>query len=33
VPIYLGAALAYLLVTIPSGFVFRVIENRVAIRR
>lgn len=33
VPIYLGAALAYLLVTVPSGFLFRALEARVAIRR
>jgi glutamate transport system permease protein len=33
VPIYLGAAAAYLLVTIPSGFAFRVLERRVEIRR
>jgi glutamate transport system permease protein len=33
VPVYLGAAVAYLLVTIPSGVAFRALERRVAFRR
>jgi glutamate transport system permease protein len=33
VPIYLGAAVAYLLITIPSGFAFRALERRVSFRR
>jgi glutamate transport system permease protein len=33
IPIYLGAALAYLALTIPSGFVFGGLERRLAIKR
>jgi glutamate transport system permease protein len=33
IPIFLGAAVAYLLLTLPSGFVVGVIERRVAIKR
>ena len=33
IPIYLGAAIAYLLLTIPSGLAFGVLERRVAIKR
>jgi glutamate transport system permease protein len=33
IPIYLGAAAAYLLLTVPSGVVIGVIERRVAIKR
>jgi glutamate transport system permease protein len=33
IPVFLGAAVAYLLLTIPSGFAFRAIEHRVAIKR
>jgi glutamate transport system permease protein len=33
IPIYLGAAAAYLMLTVPSGIVFGVIERRVAIKR
>lgn len=33
IPIYLGAAVAYLLLTIPSGFGFGLLERRVAIKR
>ena len=33
VPVYLGAAVAYLLLTIPSGFAFRMLERRTAIKR
>jgi glutamate transport system permease protein len=33
IPIFLGAAVAYLLLTIPSGFAIRAIEHRAAIKR
>ncbi len=33
IPIYLGAAVAYLMLTIPSGFAFGFLERRVAIKR
>jgi glutamate transport system permease protein len=33
IPIYLGAAAAYLMLTVPSGVVIGVIERRVAIKR
>jgi glutamate transport system permease protein len=33
VPVYLGAAIAYLMLTIPSGFAFRMLERRAAIKR
>jgi ABC-type amino acid transport system permease subunit len=33
VPVFLGAALGYLLLTIPSGFAFQAIERRVAVKR
>jgi glutamate transport system permease protein len=33
VPVFLGAAFAYLLLTIPSGFAFGFLERRVAIKR
>jgi glutamate transport system permease protein len=33
IPIFLGAATAYLLLTIPSGLAFGVLERRVAIKR
>jgi glutamate transport system permease protein len=33
IPIFLGAAAAYLLLTIPAGFAFRALERRAAIRR
>lgn len=33
IPVFLGAALAYLALTIPSGFAFGSLERRVAIRR
>jgi glutamate transport system permease protein len=33
IPVFLGAAAAYLLLTIPSGFAWRVLERRVAIKR
>jgi len=33
IPVYLGAAVAYLLMTIPAGFAFRALEHKVAIRR
>lgn len=33
IPIFLGAAIAYLLLTIPSGFAIRAIERRTAIKR
>jgi glutamate transport system permease protein len=33
IPIYLGAAAAYLILTVPSGVVIGVIERRVAIKR
>lgn len=33
IPVFLGAAVAYLLLTIPSGFAFGFLERRVAIKR
>lgn len=33
IPIFLGAAVAYLVLTIPSGFLFRFLESRTAIQR
>jgi glutamate transport system permease protein len=33
IPVYLGAAAAYLLLTLPSGLVFGALERRVAIKR
>ena len=33
IPVFLGAAIAYLLLTIPSGFAFGALERRVAIKR
>ena len=33
VPVFLGAAVAYLLLTLPSGFLFGAIERRVAVKR
>jgi glutamate transport system permease protein len=33
IPVFLGAAVAYLLLTIPSGFAIRAIEERAAIKR
>jgi glutamate transport system permease protein len=33
IPVFLGAAVAYLLLTIPSGFAFGFLERRVAIHR
>lgn len=33
VPIFLGAAIAYCLITIPAGYMFGAVERRVAIRR
>ena len=33
IPIFLGAAVAYLVLTIPSGFAIRAIEERAAIKR
>jgi glutamate transport system permease protein len=33
IPIFIGAAVAYLLLTIPAGFVLGVIERRLAIKR
>jgi glutamate transport system permease protein len=33
IPIFLGAAVAYLILTVPSGFAFRALEARTAIRR
>jgi glutamate transport system permease protein len=33
IPFYIGAAVAYLLLTIPTGFAVRALENRVAIKR
>ncbi len=33
IPIYVGAAVAYLLLTIPSGFAWATLERRVAIKR
>lgn len=33
IPVFLGAAIAYLLLTIPSGVAFGAIERRVAIKR
>lgn len=33
IPVFLGAAVAYLLLTIPSGFAFGYLERRVAIKR
>lgn len=33
IPVYLGAAIAYLLITLPSGLVFGAIERRLAIKR
>ncbi len=33
IPVFLGSALAYLIMTVPSGFAFATLERRVAIRR
>lgn len=33
VPVFLGAAIAYLMLTLPSGVVFGMVEKRVAVRR
>lgn len=33
IPVFLGAAVAYLLLTLPSGLLFGLIERRVAVRR
>ena len=33
IPVFLGAAVAYLVLTVPSGLAFGVLERRVAIRR
>jgi glutamate transport system permease protein len=33
IPVFAGAAVGYLLLTLPSGFVFGAVERRVAIRR
>jgi glutamate transport system permease protein len=33
IPVFLGAAAAYLVLTLPSGFLFGAIERRVAIKR
>ena len=33
IPVYIGAAIGYLLLTLPSGLVFGAIERRVAIKR
>jgi glutamate transport system permease protein len=33
IPVFIGAAVAYLLLTIPSGFAFAALERRVAIKR
>ncbi len=33
IPVFLGAAIAYLLLTLPSGFAFGVLERRVAVKR
>jgi glutamate transport system permease protein len=33
IPVFLGAAIAYLVMTVPSGLAFGVLERRVAIRR
>jgi glutamate transport system permease protein len=33
IPVFLGAAIGYLILTIPSGLLFGVLERKVAIKR